>query len=148
MQSEQTELTPAYWKRLFSSDLAKELGEILTTHGRSVIQEGEIRKWKQAHYQDYWEAVSEAFKTHFGKIQGKNEEKAIFHKALAQVLETRLETVKKRLILPLYTRELRESVFAWFHLTAPAFYVVSAAADMIWSASDKHSLHICRQQTC
>lgn len=127
--SEDLRLPPEFWKRLFTPELAAELGRLQTVHGGDLLIRGELDEWKKQHWATYWSAVFDTFRTYFPKKLSKqshdaNDERSIYRYALAEVIEDRLTKVKRRLVLPLYTKELRKAVFSWFQLTAPAFYVV------------------------
>lgn len=116
-------LTPEYWKQLLTPSLVKALGELLKKNGRDLLQHGELREWKQRHAEAYWAGVEDLLGTHYPRMPPEDD-KAIFQNALAGTFQERLKQVKNRLIVPLYTKELRQSVFAWFQLAAPAFYAV------------------------
>lgn len=127
---DQLDLPAEYWKQLLTPSLVKELGDCLQKHGEDLMQAGDIKEWKRKHAEPYWAAVEETLKSHFPRVAGReaNSTQAMFRNALALVMEERLNAVKGALILPLYTKELRQSVLAWFHLAAPGFYAVGPSA--------------------
>lgn len=129
--SEDSQLPPEYWKRLMTVKMAASLDEALKENGGKMLAQGDVQKWKQKHREGYWEAVAALMKEAFGprskrKDSGDGEEGTKFHQALGGVMEQRISDAKQKLILPMYSKELRQAVFSWFHLTAPAFYVVRA----------------------
>lgn len=123
IKTEGLDLTPEYWKQLLTSNLVKDLGELLKSNGLDLIQSGKIDEWRRKHSEAYWDGVEGLLDMHFRPVD-ESHDKAIFHNALAGVLKERLKLVKQALLLPLYTKELRQAVFAWFQLAAPALYVV------------------------
>ncbi|KAG8901289.1 hypothetical protein FRC00_008031 [Tulasnella sp. 408] len=122
----QPPLPPEYWKQLLTPGLAKALGECLTKDGRDLLHSGDLAGWRRQHAKNYWAAVAEVLESHFPLKESGEETstQATLRNALAGVLQQRLNVVKQELILPLYSKELRQSVFAWFHLAAPGFYAV------------------------
>ncbi|KAG8965404.1 hypothetical protein FRC00_003668 [Tulasnella sp. 408] len=131
IKTEGLDLTPEYWKQLLTSQLLKELGDLLKSNGLDLIQSGKINEWRQKHAEAYWDGVEGLLDAHFRPV-GERNDKAIFHNALAGVLKERLKLVKERLLLPLYTKELRQAVFLWFLLAAPALYVIADMVDTNW----------------
>ncbi|KAG8932632.1 hypothetical protein FRC01_012974 [Tulasnella sp. 417] len=125
------DLPPEYWKQLLTPSLAKTLGEILKSNGRDLIESGKIQEWRQKHAEAYWNGVEDALTTHFRPVD-ESRDMAVFHNTLSGVLQERLKVVRKQLVLPLYTKELRQIVFAWFQLAGPALYAIADMIDANW----------------
>lgn len=132
---DQLDLTPEYWKQLLTAGLLKDLGDLLKRHGLDLIQSGAVLEWNRKHAEAYWLGVNALFEDRFPRV-AESHDKAIFQNALARTLQERLKCVQERLVLPLYTKELRQSVFAWFQLAAPGFYAVSRAWMRMRSCTD------------